>query len=291
MIDGHIVHHRPRGGDAGHDIRQPAFRLDYLDLQAAVLESVVIAVQAGSGLIAPPLNCDAQAIPFNACHELGRGTIGDNAAIVDNCHPLAQQFRLFDVMGSEDDRPAFLVEPPQVVPQHVAQLHVHPGRGFVHDHQLRLVHQRPGDLETALHAAAQGPDLDITFGAQTEFFQQAFGILPGDLGGHSVIPGLEDHQVPEIEEPVEVELLGSQPDQLPGLAKLADHIVTHDPHRPLGDPHQSGGDPDSGGLTGAVGSQQAEKLPLPNHQVDPFESLDPAGIALIQTFDLYRRGH
>jgi hypothetical protein len=59
----------------------------------------------------------------------------------------------------EHQRHAALLEPEQALPHQVAGLRVEAGGGLVEQHQVRLVHQRPGDRQAALHAARQRLDL------------------------------------------------------------------------------------------------------------------------------------
>ena len=65
----------------------------------------------------------------------------------------AQHFRLFQVVGSQNDGGAFVIEVFQEAPHGAAQLNVYARRRLIEDQQLWLVHQRTGNHQAALHPA------------------------------------------------------------------------------------------------------------------------------------------
>ena len=110
-----------------------------------------------------------------------RAAFGDDLRLVHDDEAIAQLLRLVHVVGRQDERHAALLEPVQAVPQQVPRLRVQAGRRLVEEQDRRLVDERAGDRESALHAARQR--LDLVAGAFGELgeLEQLVGAL-ADLG-------------------------------------------------------------------------------------------------------------
>src|SRR3954463_9419190 len=74
--------------------------------------------------------------------------------LADERDPVAELVGLLEVVRGEEDRRALGVDPLHVVPELESQLDVHAGGRLVEDQQPGPVHQRPGQHEPPLHAAA-----------------------------------------------------------------------------------------------------------------------------------------
>src|SRR5215216_3609935 len=152
--------------------------------------------------------------------ELLAGPLGGDLTIVYERDLLAQSLRLFQVVRGEQDGEPITIQLPDVAPQLVAQLHVHPGRRLVEEEHLRVVHERPGEQNPPLHPAGESIDPLFALLREGEAFEQLLGSLPGLLFRHAVVAGVEEHGLLDGQELVEVYLLGGDPDHAPRLPKL-----------------------------------------------------------------------
>ena len=91
--------------------------------------------------------------PISAFKLLGR-VLGDDPAVVDDPDPVREHVGLFEVLGREEDRHAFLAgEPADLGPQRAAALGVEAGRRLVEKEYPRPVHEREREVEPPLHPA------------------------------------------------------------------------------------------------------------------------------------------
>src|SRR5262249_2586658 len=88
----------------------------------------------------------------------------------------------------------------------------------------------------------------------------------------------EPNRSPHRLEGVSRELLGHQPDQRAGGAKIADYVVTPDCDLAMGGIDDPAHDADQRGLAGGVGPEEREDLAAANVQVDVFEGLESGRI-------------
>ena len=68
------------------------------------------------------------------------------------CHDIAP-LGLGDVLGRDDEGHAGIAPPVQLLPDGAPQDRVDAGRRLVEESDLRIVHERAGELEASLHAA------------------------------------------------------------------------------------------------------------------------------------------
>src|SRR5918997_2098542 len=90
--------------------------------------------------------------------QLAAGPLGGYGAAVYERDLLAQCLRLLQVVRREQDGQPVVIQLPDVTPQLVAQLDVHPGRRLVEKENLRVVHKGPGEQHAPLHPPGQGVD-------------------------------------------------------------------------------------------------------------------------------------
>ena len=118
-----------------------------------------------------------QVLAADAIDELGRRAEGDELAVVDDGHPIAEALRLVHVVGGQDDGLAPRAQRRDGVPERAARLRIEPGRRLVEKQHLgiadqpqrhrqplalpaRQLHDPGGPLLLELHLAEQGLDLE-----------------------------------------------------------------------------------------------------------------------------------
>ncbi len=109
-------------------------------------------------------------------HEFGRSADVDDAAMVDDGHPVAEPFRLLHQVRRQKDRFATLADAAHEIPDRPSRLRVQPGRQFVEKDQFGIVDEREGDEETLLLAAGQRHEPGISFVAQAELLDQPIAV-------------------------------------------------------------------------------------------------------------------
>ena len=82
----------------------------------------------------------------------------EQLAGVDDGDAIAEALGFFHVVGRVDDGAALAVQRFDVLEDLVARLRIDADRGLVEQQQVRLVHERGGEVEAPLHAARIGAD-------------------------------------------------------------------------------------------------------------------------------------
>src|SRR6266545_896196 len=86
--------------------------------------------------------------------QLGRRSLGDDLAVVDDPHPIGERVGLLQVLGREEDRhPLVPGEALHLRPEGQTALDVETGGGLVEEEDARLVDEREREVEPALHPA------------------------------------------------------------------------------------------------------------------------------------------
>jgi hypothetical protein len=88
-------------------------------------------------------------------------------------------------------------------------------------------------------------------------------------------PADEDEVLKPGERLVHRGVLSGQPDELPDLVRVRDHVMAADRRAPAVGPQQRGHDPHRGGLSCAVRAQEAEYRTGAYGQVDPVQCDGP----------------
>jgi len=113
--------------------------------------------------------------------------------VVQDRQPVAQGLGLVHVVGGEDHRAPFALDPPHHVPQAAPGLGVQPGGGLVQEHQLRIVHQGQGQGQPLLLAAGQGGVVGVGLVLELDQLQQLAGAaVPG------VVAAVEGERLPGV---------------------------------------------------------------------------------------------
>ena len=92
---------------------------------------------------------------------LGRA-LGDDAAAVDDRHPVGEHVGLLEVLRGEEHRDAVVGgQAPDLLPQRAAALRVQARGRLVEEQHGRVVDERQREVEPALHAARVAADLAV----------------------------------------------------------------------------------------------------------------------------------
>ena len=183
-------------------------------------------------------------------------------------HPVAEVHRLVHVVGDDHHRDAELVAQGQhQVLQVHAGLGVHGGEGLVHQQQLRLIGERPGNRDALLHAARQFAGMCLAAAGESHRVQgtecQRAGTGPVDaLGAQRQRHVAGDRQPRQQRASV---VLEHQPHLLGRLPRhrLAGHL-----HASGARAQQPGDDAQHGGLAGARGPDDRHHLAACHVEVD-----------------------
>ncbi len=208
---------------------------------------------------------------------------------VDHHHVLAHPLDVVEQVGGEDGGDA---EPGQAADQleHLLPAHrVEPGGGLVQQHQLRVGHQRLGELGALAHAggeAAHGPEAGLVQAHEVEHVRRPLAGGPGGQAGqlaegrHDVGCGLVERQALVLGHVAEAAAHGHGigVDPVPGHLEDA-----------VGGAHEPEHQPEQRGLARAVGPDQAHRA---RRHVDgqPGQGGDPVGIGHGQAGSAEHRG-
>ena len=100
--------------------------------------------------------------------QLAGRALGDDVAMIDDGHAIAEPFGLVHVMGGQQDGPAAILQVPDHVPELAARLGVQAGGGLVEEEDLGISDQRDGDGEPLLLAAGKLLDQGIGLALQRD---------------------------------------------------------------------------------------------------------------------------
>src|SRR5215212_9575006 len=192
--------------------------------------------------------------------EILAATPGDDVAAVYERYLLAERLGLLQIMRREKYGHPTTIQLPDVAPQLVAQLHVHARRRLVQEEDLGIVYEGPGEEYPPLHASRERVGALVAPVREPEPLQQLLRPLAGLLLRHPVIASVEDQGLLHGQEPVQVDLLGGDPDHPPGLPEFPVGVSAEDLHRARVGPDEADHAVDQGGLAGAVRPEQAEEL-------------------------------
>ncbi|EWS81503.1 hypothetical protein BF93_16460 [Brachybacterium phenoliresistens] len=186
-------------------------------------------------------------------------------------HPVPQEHRLVDVVRDEQDRAVLgPLQGEQIGLEPGAGDRVERAEGLVHEHDLGVVRQHPGDLRPLLHAAGElvGPLVaEVAEAHQLEVLLRALGAL---LLGDAADPHAQRHVLAHREPRVEVRLL--EDDAAP-RARAGDRLAGA-AGGPAGGREEAGDDLEQRRLPAARGADDADELPAGDVQVGLGERVD-----------------
>lgn len=211
---------------------------------------------------------------FDRLQEIAHAVDPDDAPVHDEGHPITQAFRLFDIMGGQQNGGA---RPVQIVdkPAHLAGAgHVDAGGRFVQKQNTGLVDNSGNDGQLALHSFGIAAELAPGRCTQAELVEQFPGPFPTLGFFQTVEGGAEAEILITAQFRVEIAFVGNHPDQVLGSPRSFDAVQAADANAPRIGPGQTSEHIDGGGLTGPVGSEQAEQLARDNLKTQLIDRLD-----------------
>ena len=209
------------------------------------------------------------ALAGHVAHQRGRRVEGQQGAVVDDGHPVAQRGRLLHVVGGDHHRGARRPEFGHLLPEEQACRGVEARRRLVEEEHRRRVHEGPGDHHPLDLAAGEvvGPALGPV--GQPELVEQGVG-PPGPVGpGHAVVAGVEQQVLSDRQRPVEVVLLGHHAEHPAGADGVGHHVDAR-PQRPGPGGARCGRQvPMVVDLPAPFGAEEAEASPRPTRKLTP----------------------
>ena len=203
---------------------------------------------------------------------LGRGAEGNQGA-VEAGHVGSAARDAGEVVGTEDDGGAFLLEFKDYVKEAVLGRGVEAGHGFVHQEEVRFVSQGAGQEDPAALPAGEFADEALAVLVHADPFQGKGGSLPVFVGDavEEAPPGIASHEGDVGDGDREV------PFDVFGLGHIADAFTlqgifqTLDPHPALPGFNQPHDAFHQGGLAGTVGADDADDFLLRNLKGEVFQ--------------------
>ena len=198
--------------------------------------------------------CSELSLQFRGC------AFGDRLTVVEDDQLLGQAVGFFEILGRQQDRGATFDQVLNHTPQVLATLGVQTGGRLIEKEKRGLGDERRGEVESSAHTA--GIRLGGTVGGigESELLEKFAGSTNDDGGFHVV--QLPDHsEVLESREAlVHCGVLASETDESTHSLGVANHVVSHHRGGTALRLQNGGQDADHRGLTGTVGSEQAEHL-------------------------------
>src|SRR5215212_10937746 len=155
-----------------------------------------------------------------------RSVFGYDLAPVDDPDPVGQHVGLLEVLGRQEHGDAILTrQPADLGPERAAALRVEARGGLVEEEYSRTVHQREGEVQTALHPARVAAHLPVGGLLEPDALQELLPAPPALLAREAVQRGLQVKVLAALQERVERRLLQRRPDSGPHLRPLVHDVV------------------------------------------------------------------
>jgi len=212
----------------------------------------------------------------------------DDAAAVDDGDVAAQCLGLLQVVRGEDDGGAACIDIAQEVPHRATDLDIDAGCRLIQDQQPRLVHERPGDHQPALHAAGERARHAIALVPQLQLLQVFLRAHSRYGTRNAVEPRLVHHDGERALEHVEVDFLRHDADTGLGRLQLAVDVVPEHAGSAGALVDERGDDADERGLARAVGAEQREEIAALDVQIDAAQRLHAVAVGLGESADRER---
>src|ERR1019366_1728854 len=211
---------------------------------------------------------------------LARRADGDDAALIDDGHAVAEFLRLLDVVGGEEDGALLTAQVEHELVDFEAGLGVEAGGGLVEKEHLRVVEQGERQGEPLLLPAGEFAVLRVALLPELQALQELVAIHGTGVEGVEELHGLVD-----LDLLLEVGGLQADADAVLELAGLHLGIAAEDADASAGARAQALEDFDGGGLTGAIGAEQAEDIAGAHVEIYALDGRKTA-VALAQGFHL-----
>ena len=120
--------------------------------------------------------------------------------------------------------------------------------------------ERPADQQAFFHPAGKGAVLDVTFFDQLKAFEQFIRALRGFPGRDPEIARLVNQQLVDRQEWIKIEFLRAQADEPARAGVFRGRVITEGLDLAVLKIGEPGHDVNGGGLPGAVGAEEGEKI-------------------------------
>ncbi len=214
--------------------------------------------------------------------------LGDYCALIDYCDSITESISfLHDLSGQEYGHPV-RTEPFEMLPDRKPALRIETGGWLIQKQQPWTVHQRSDEIDAAAHSARISAHSPVGNVSQTYEFKQLSRAGDRVAARHPVQHALQDEEVLPSGQIVESHLLHRESDTPPDCLSIAIDVITgnHSPARRL--LQQRRQDFYGGRLSGAVGTQESEKLSSSHTEAD---SVNRAGSARIDLHQVFHANH
>ncbi len=182
--------------------------------------------------------------------------------MVDHRDAVAHPFRLVDVVGAEQHRPALGAQLAQHVPDSPPRLRVQTRRGLVQQHQLRIPHQRASHRDALFLPAGQIQEQGVPLVGQAQLLDQR-----AHRRAVAVERAEQRQEFPHRQVIRQVRFLQRDANSRSQFLVRAPIAAQHLDIAGTGI-QQAGDDLHRGSFAGAVRTEKPEALPLPHVQVE-----------------------
>ena len=201
--------------------------------------------------------------------EVRGGAPSDDAALVHDHQPIAELLGLVHVVGRDDERDAFALEPVQPIPQEVASLGVEAGRRLVEQDDVGLVDERAGDREPPAHAARQALDALVAFSTSCAKSSRSAHRSRDLAALEPEVAPVDEEVLADRQVLVERVVLGHDAEARADGRAVVGGIEAEDPQRAAARRRHGGDHPHGRALAGAVRAEEAERLARPTAKSMP----------------------
>jgi len=206
---------------------------------------------------------------------LGR-SLGDDLTMVDNDYVVRQLVGLFQVLGGEQEGRSLRDQLANNRPHAQTANWIKARGGFVEEQDLRPADQARRQVEPAQHPAGIRLGGPIGCVREVKPLQQFCGPLSRGRLAQMVKPARHLQVFSTREIGSNGRGLSGEANYPPDRGCLAQDVEPAHRRFAIARYQQSGQDPDGGGLTGAVGAEQAEDLAFRNREIYASQRLDVA---------------
>ena len=220
-----------------------------------------------------------------ALDQLSRRSLGDDLPLVHDDEAVAELLGLLHVVRRQEQCHALALEPVEPVPDDVARLRVQPGRRLVQQKHLRVVDERPGDRQPALHPARERLHAILGAIGELDELEQLVGPLAQHRAGKPEVAPVDDDVLAHGQLHVERVLLGNDSEPSTDRDAVSSRVEPEDAELPVRDRGDAADHAHRRRLPGAVRTEETEGLASLEVEVDRVdcgelaEALDePAGL-------------
>ena len=195
--------------------------------------------------------------------KLRRGTVSDDLAVIDDRDRIGHAVGLLHVVRGEEHRDAFgFIEGEHVLPHVIARLWVQTDGRLVEEENLGVMKKPARDLEPPLHAAREFSHETVLAVRELHDLEQLLDALAPQLLGKPIQNPVDFHVLPRRKLVIHAGILKDDAERLTRGILIRHRIVPVDFDFSARGPEQRRKHLDRGRLSGAVGTEKSEDLPM-----------------------------